>query len=74
MFSYFLLDLFGGFVPVAPVGTGRFSSAFPSIRVPTMIVYGEKDTGLGTESLANLMNIPTATQPQGPVKMSCCYY
>ena len=29
-----------------------------------MIVYGEKDYGLGRESKKNLEQIPTSTQPQ----------
>jgi hypothetical protein len=34
-------------VPVAPVGTGDSADLFSQLRIPTMFVYGEKDTGLG---------------------------
>ena len=34
-------------VPVAPVGTGDSPELFSQLRLPTMLVYGEKDTGLG---------------------------
>ena len=52
-------------MPVAPVGTGSKSSEFyRGLSVPTMIVYGERDTGLGHQSRDNLVNIPTSTLPQ----------
>lgn len=58
-------DLISGFIPVAPVGTGSYDADFyKSIHVPTMIVYGEADYGLGRESRRNLVGIPTSTQPQ----------
>ena len=34
-------------VPVAPVSTSQGRAVFPDLRLPTMIVYGERDTGLG---------------------------
>ena len=34
-------------VPVAPVSTSQGRAVFPNLRLPTMIVYGERDTGLG---------------------------
>lgn len=53
-----------GWIPVAPVNTAQGRSFFPSLRVPTLIVYGELDTGLGVRSAADLALIPTATKPQ----------
>lgn len=53
-----------GWVPVAPVGTAKGRPFFPSLSLPTMIVYGEKDTGLGHRSRDDLLLIPTATKPQ----------
>lgn len=39
-----------GFVPIAPVGTSRFSAAdYNHCKVPTMIVYGEKDRMMAYE-------------------------
>ena len=34
-------------VPVAPVSTSEGRAVFPDLSLPTMIVYGERDTGLG---------------------------
>ncbi|XP_077986780.1 putative protein-lysine deacylase ABHD14B isoform X2 [Glandiceps talaboti] len=52
-------EVFRGFVPVAPVGTEKYKAAdYQKIQVPTLIVYGEKDTSLGRTSLANLRNLP----------------
>ena len=34
-------------VPVAPVSTSEARAVFPNLSLPTMIVYGERDTGLG---------------------------
>ena len=51
-------------MPVAPVSTQLARSELAGVRVPTMIVYGERDTGLGTGSSRALAAIPTSTQPQ----------
>ena len=51
-------------VAVAPVGTGNARSFFPSLSLPTMIVMGERDTGIGSRSRDDLTLIPTATRPQ----------
>lgn len=49
------------FIPVAPVGTGDFTTAqYQSNKVPTFIVYGTKDLGLGSESLRNLSQMPNS--------------
>ena len=59
-------NLICGYIPVAPVGTGKYpiKSFYESLHVPTMIVYGSKDTGLGVTSAQNLKHIPTSTEPQ----------
>jgi len=58
-------DLIGGFVPVAPVQTSNYKDFFArKMKVPTMIVYGERDTGLGTSSYNDLKNIQMSTKPQ----------
>lgn len=57
-------ELAGGFVPVAPVGTEGYESFFgDSMSVPTLIVYGDKDTTLGRTSAKYLKSISTASQP-----------
>ncbi len=38
---------FQRWVPVAPVGTSDLAEFFRELNVPTMLVYGQKDTGLG---------------------------
>jgi len=58
-------DLICGYIPVAPVATASYSKSFyESLNVPTMIVYGDKDVGLGLSSAKHLSDIPTATAPQ----------
>lgn len=58
-------DLLCGFVPVAPVATSSYDQSFyDSIFVPTLIVYGDKDTGLGVTSAKHLETIKTSTAPQ----------
>ena len=51
-------------IAVAPVGTGNARSVLPSVTIPTMIVMGERDTGIGSRSRDDLSLIPTATKPQ----------
>ena len=53
-----------GWVPVAPVSTSQGRAFFPSLSVPTMIVYGELDRSLGLSSAKDLKLIPTSTVPQ----------
>ncbi len=58
-------DLLCGYIPVAPVATSTFPKTFfQTLSVPTMIVYGDKDTGLGVTSAQHLAEIPTSTEPQ----------
>jgi len=57
-------DLLQGWVPVAPVSTGSGASFFSEVQVPTMIVYGENDRGLGLSSKKNLLKLPNHTEPQ----------
>uniref|UniRef100_A0A670IN10 Protein ABHD14A n=1 Tax=Podarcis muralis TaxID=64176 RepID=A0A670IN10_PODMU len=48
-----------GFVPIAPVGTKDFTTQqYQQVKIPTLIIYGERDTGLGTQSLQSLQQIP----------------
>jgi len=52
-------------VPVAPVSSSQGRSFFPSLtNLPTMIVQGENDKGLGESSRRDLVLIPDSTSPQ----------
>jgi pimeloyl-ACP methyl ester carboxylesterase len=58
-------DLLCGYVTVAPVATSSYQPSFyQAIHVPTMIVYGENDRGLGVTSAQHLSVIPSSTLPQ----------
>lgn len=62
VFPYILQypDELGGFVPVAPVSSSSVVSVAPTLTIPTLIIYGEKDRSLGTKSREDLLNIPTS--------------
>ena len=63
--NFLFSDLLCGYIPVAPVATSSYQrSFFEAIHVPTLIIYGEKDTGLGVTSANHLKDIPTSTSPQ----------
>ncbi|XP_053145666.1 protein ABHD14A-like isoform X2 [Hemicordylus capensis] len=48
-----------GFVPIAPVSTKDFTiQQYQKVKTPTLIVYGERDAGLGAQSLQSLQQIP----------------
>ena len=48
-----------GFVPVAPVGTEKYTEEeYKKLDLPALIVYGENDETLGLSSLRRLRNIP----------------
>ncbi|XP_070558493.1 putative protein-lysine deacylase ABHD14B [Ptychodera flava] len=48
-----------GFVAIAPTSTGKFTKEeYSNCQVPTLVVYGELDKGLGLESLENLQHLP----------------
>lgn len=55
-----------GYVPVAPVGTQKDKAKYHELQVPTLIIYGEKDTGLGHLSRDDLSNIPTSQAVELP--------
>lgn len=53
-----------GFIPVAPVDTKKYSDfLMDNLVVPTLVVYGEKDTGLGEKGATDLVRAIKATQP-----------
>ncbi|XP_076616493.1 putative protein-lysine deacylase ABHD14B [Chaetodon auriga] len=46
------------YVPVAPICSDKFTAEqYQSVKVPTLIVYGDQDTELGELSLSNLRNL-----------------
>ncbi|XP_069500114.1 protein ABHD14A [Ambystoma mexicanum] len=63
-----------GFVPIAPVGTKGYSAEqYQRVQTPTLIVYGERDTNLGTQSLENLRQIPKHTIAMLANAKHACY-
>lgn len=51
-------DLVRAYVPVAPICTDKFTAEqYQSVKVPSLIVYGDKDSQLGEVSLRNLSNL-----------------
>ncbi|XP_063888717.1 putative protein-lysine deacylase ABHD14B isoform X2 [Scylla paramamosain] len=55
-----------GYVPVAPIDTKKGKAKYRELQVPTLIIYGEKDTGLGHLSRDDLSNIPTSQAVELP--------
>ncbi|KAF3689979.1 Protein ABHD14B [Channa argus] len=50
--------LIRGYIPVAPICTDKFTAEqYQSVKVPSLIVYGDQDTQLGEVSLNNLSNL-----------------
>ncbi|EDO34116.1 predicted protein [Nematostella vectensis] len=48
-----------GFIPIAPVHTDQYKpEQYKSLKLKTMIVYGQDDKQLGLQSLERLKNIP----------------
>lgn len=46
------------YVPVAPICTEKFTAEqYQSVKVPSLIVYGDQDSQLGAVSLNNLKNL-----------------
>lgn len=51
-------DLIRGYIPVAPICTDKFTAEqYHSVKVPSLIVYGDQDSQLGELSLRNLSNL-----------------
>ncbi|RLV99522.1 hypothetical protein DV515_00009661 [Chloebia gouldiae] len=52
-------DRLAGFVPIAPVGTKDFTAEqYRGVQTPTLILYGDRDTGLAPQALQNLQHLP----------------
>ncbi|KAK3605905.1 hypothetical protein CHS0354_017811 [Potamilus streckersoni] len=47
------------YIPVAPVYTDKYDKKlYEQLKIPTAIIYGQKDETLGTDSKENLKNLP----------------
>ncbi|XP_044307264.1 protein ABHD14A [Varanus komodoensis] len=67
-------DQLKGFVPIAPVGTKDFTAQqYQQVKTPTLIIYGDRDTGLGTQSLQSLQEIPKSRVVVLPGAGHACY-
>ncbi|XP_029455369.1 protein ABHD14A [Rhinatrema bivittatum] len=63
-----------GFVPIAPVGTKSYTTdQYKMVKTPTLIVVGELDNNLGTQSLENLVKIPGHTTAVLTGAKHACY-
>ncbi|XP_042353408.1 protein ABHD14B [Plectropomus leopardus] len=50
--------LIRAYIPIAPICTDKFTAEqYQSVKVPSLIVYGDQDTQLGEVSLNNLSNL-----------------
>lgn len=60
-------EKFSGYIPVAPIKTDLLTAQeYKNIKVPTLIIYGENDKDLGTESTRNLINLPNCQERMLP--------
>ncbi|NXO82785.1 ABHEA protein, partial [Sitta europaea] len=52
-------DRLAGFVPIAPVATKDYTAEqYRAVQTPTLILYGDHDTGLARQALQNLQHLP----------------
>ncbi|NWI65853.1 ABHEA protein, partial [Todus mexicanus] len=67
-------DRLSGFVPIAPVGTKDYTAEqYQRVQTPTLIVYGDRDTGLGAQALQNLRHLPRHRVAVLPDAGHACY-
>lgn len=63
-----------GFVPIAPVGTREYSAVqYQQVQTPTLILYGDRDTGLGHQALQSLQHLPKHRVVVLPGAGHACY-
>ncbi|XP_007061901.2 protein ABHD14A isoform X3 [Chelonia mydas] len=63
-----------GFVPIAPVGTQEYTAQqYQQVQTPTLIIYGERDSGLGAQSLQSLQQLPKHKVVVLPDAGHACY-
>ncbi|NXJ11293.1 ABHEA protein, partial [Odontophorus gujanensis] len=63
-----------GFVPIAPVGTREYTAVqYQQVQTPTLILYGDRDTGLGKQALQSLQHLPRHRVVVLPGAGHACY-
>uniref|UniRef100_A0A8V1A4K9 Protein ABHD14A n=1 Tax=Gallus gallus TaxID=9031 RepID=A0A8V1A4K9_CHICK len=63
-----------GFVPIAPVGTREYGAVqYQQVQTPTLILYGDRDTGLGQQALQSLRHLPKHRVVVLPGAGHACY-
>ncbi|NXK88230.1 ABHEA protein, partial [Formicarius rufipectus] len=67
-------DRLSGFVPIAPVGTKDYTAEqYQQVQTPTLILYGDRDTGLAPQALQNLQHLPEHRVVVLPGAGHACY-
>ncbi|NXC76694.1 ABHEA protein, partial [Anhinga anhinga] len=67
-------DRLAGFVPIAPVGTKDYTAEqYRWVQTPTLILYGDRDTSLGSQALQNLQHLPKHRVAVVPDAGHACY-
>ncbi|NXU55538.1 ABHEA protein, partial [Turnix velox] len=67
-------DRLAGFVPIAPVGTKDYTAEqYQQVQIPTLILYGDRDTSLAPQALQNLQHLPRHHVAVVPDAGHACY-
>lgn len=67
-------DRLAGFVPIAPVGTKDYTEEqYQRVQTPTLILYGDRDTRLGSQALQSLRHLPGHRVAVVPDAGHACY-
>ncbi|NXM70063.1 ABHEA protein, partial [Serilophus lunatus] len=67
-------DQLAGFVPIAPVGTKEYTAEqYQRVQTPTLILYGDHDTGLAPQALHHLQHLPEHRVVIVPGAGHACY-
>ncbi|NXP52114.1 ABHEA protein, partial [Heliornis fulica] len=67
-------DRLAGFVPIAPVGSKDYTAEqYHRVQTPTLILYGDRDTRLGSQALRSLQHLPGHQVAVLPDAGHACY-
>ncbi|KAM4653943.1 protein ABHD14A [Amazona ochrocephala] len=67
-------DRLAGFVSIAPVGTKDYTAEqYQRVQTPTLILYGDRDTRLGSQALQSLRHLPGHRVAVVPDAGHACY-
>ncbi|NWI29580.1 ABHEA protein, partial [Sula dactylatra] len=67
-------DRLAGFVPIAPAGTKVYTAEqYRQVQTPTLILYGDHDTSLGSQALQSLRHLPKHRVAMVPDAGHACY-